>query len=42
MSKKYEIAACLTVAAAEFLYQEYGIATPVSDGKFVEIVKEGK
>jgi hypothetical protein len=40
MSKKYEIADWLTVEAAEYLYTEYGVAVPVSDGKFVEITKD--
>jgi hypothetical protein len=40
MSKKYEVADCLTLENAKTLYQEHEIALIVTDGKFVELVKE--
>lgn len=42
LGRKYETAAILTIEGAEFSYYECGIALIVTDGKFVEIVKEEK
>jgi hypothetical protein len=39
LGKKYDIAACLTIEAAELLYK-HNIASVVTDGKNVQIEKE--
>jgi hypothetical protein len=39
MSKKYEIADCLTLESAESIH-EVGVALVITDGKYAQIVKE--
>ena len=39
MSEKYESASAVTIDAAQFMYS-IGVATIVTDGKYIEIEKE--
>ena len=39
MSKKYEVADCLTLENAESIH-EVGVALVITDGKYAQIVKE--
>jgi hypothetical protein len=41
MSRRYDAAAALCIEAAELLYK-HGIATVVTDGRYVQIEKEKK
>lgn len=40
LSEKYETASAIAIEAAQYLYEDFGIITVVTDGKFVQIGKE--
>lgn len=40
MSRKFDVADCLTIESVELLYEKQGIASVVTDGKYVQVDKE--
>ncbi|HHU18008.1 MAG TPA: hypothetical protein GXZ70_07355 [Clostridiales bacterium] len=40
LSRKYWLADVISIGAAELLYKKEGIATVVTDGKYIQIAKE--
>lgn len=42
LSTKYETADTVAIETAQYLYEEFEIITVVTDGKYVQLDKEGE